>query len=90
MVQMLVLELMTQILMELVVIQEIPYYQKIIDTGMNIYAYTVNQKRRWRCLIDVGVKGCFSDFLIEKNILEKMVISFMPSLMLERGDTYVE
>ena len=46
------------------------YYQKIIDTGMNIYAYTVNQKRRWRCLIDVGVKGCFSDFLIEKNILE--------------------
>ena len=46
------------------------YYQKIIDTGMNIYAYTVNQKRRWRYLIDVGVKGCFSDFLIEKNILE--------------------
>ena len=43
----------------------------IIGTGMHVFAFTINYERRLRKLVELGISGCFSDFLspdVFKNI----------------------
>ena len=38
------------------------YIQKVVNSGLEIHPYTVNQKERMQQLIDWGVTGMFTNF----------------------------
>jgi glycerophosphoryl diester phosphodiesterase len=42
----------------------------IIGTGMHVFAFTINYERRLKKLVELGISGCFSDFL-SPDVLKK-------------------
>lgn len=51
------------------------YLRKIINSGLHVMVYTINHMRRFNRVLELGVSGCFSDFLVPNQIEESKKVS---------------